>query len=359
MTSADLQPRSAEAAPDLRDELRFLASAAAQPGQAEPVQLVETHVSWLVLSAQRVWKLKKPVRGAWFDFSTVDAREANAREEVRLNRRLAPDVYAGVLALQRNNGLYALVPDSKGAAGPRTVDWLVEMRRLPAERMLDRMIPAREVQPCQVDALVAVLARFYRQAPRSPLLAGEYLARFASEQRANRDTLLQPRFHLDRAAAVLDAFDLALQAKSAALRERVRQGRLVDGHGDLRPEHVCLSSPPLVIDALEFSPVLRQVDPMDELAFLGLECEVAGAPWIALRLRSRAPGLLDDPMPATLWRFYRASRALLRARLCAAHLLDAQPRLASTWLPRARDYLRIACRALDGRVSGASPRDFA
>ena len=98
---------------------------------------------------------------------------------------------------------------------------------------------------------------------------------------------------------------------------------------------------------------------MDELAFLGLECEIAGAPWVALRLRSRAPELLGDPAPATLWRFYGAGRALLRARLCAAHLLDAQPRLPHTWLPRARNYLRLACRALDGRVIGASPRDFA
>lgn len=341
---ADPSNNPAEA--ELQDTLRFLGSPAAHPGANGPIEMIETHMSWVVLADDRALKLKKPVRTAWFDFTTLAARERNAREELRLNRRLAPAVYVGLVALCREAGSYVLLPEAEAPTDGRVVDWLVLMRRLPAERMLDRMIASGSVTPADIDRLIEVLARFYRAAPRPDLRGDDYLARFVSEQAINRSVLLQPQFALAEAAALLDAYGAAIAANADTLRARAQQHRLVDCHGDLRPEHVCLLPGPVVIDALEFSAALRQVDPVDELVFLGLECELAGAPWITTQLLSHLAGALDGPVPAALLRFHAAGRALLRARLCAAHLLDPNPRTPQKWLPRTRRYLALAGTAL-------------
>src|SRR5574341_615916 len=334
---------------DTRNKLEFLLSPQAHPGVAAAPELLETHMSWVILAGERVLKLKKPVRTAWLDFSTLAAREFDSREELRLNRRLAPDVYLGLLALCCRDGAYALLPEAEAGAG--VVDWLVQMRRLPAARMLDRLIAAGTLAPADIDALARLLVGFYRTAAPSALDADAYVERYAQQWRDDREVLLQPQFALAEAAPLLDAAARALQQLAPELRER----RLVDGHGDLRPEHVCLLSPPVVIDALEFNAALRQVDPFDELGYLGLECEIAGAPWIAARLLDAGSAALTPP-PAPLQHFYVAARALLRARLCAAHLLEPNPRLPAKWLPLARRYLQCARREVDACFSAATPR---
>ena len=334
------------ALPGAADTLRFLMSRAVHGADAEAAQLIETRMSWVILAGGRVLKMKKPLRSPLLDFSTLAARERNCREEIRLNRRIAPQVYLGLLALQWHDGRLALVPEERLPAPGVTLDWLVLMRRLPHERMLDRMIADGRLQPAHVDAVIALLADFYRRAPRTRLSADAYVARFRREHAIDREVLLQPRFAALAAGPALDRLAAALDGYAPALRERVLQGKVVDGHGDLRPEHVCLLDPPTVIDCLEFDTTLRQVDPFDELAFLGMECAVAGAPWVAPRLIEGMATALGDRPPQALSGLYAAARAVLRARLSVAHLLDPEPRTPARWLPLGRRYLEQAAFAL-------------
>lgn len=339
--------------PGAAARLRFLSSRAAHGEDPARVQLIETHMSWVVIAGERVLKMKKPVRYPFLDFSTPEARERNCREELRLNRRLAPQVYLGLLALKWHEGRFALVPEERLPAAGTTVDWLVLMRRLPAERMLDRVLAAGRLAASDVDAVLALLVDFYRRAQRTAMNPDAYVGRFRREQAVNRAQLLQPRFAGLDAGDVLDRIDAALDANAALLRERVLRGKVVDGHGDLRPEHVCLLDPPTIIDCLEFSAELRQVDPFDELAFLGLECAVSGAPWVGERLVAGAAAALDDAPPAALVPLYCANRAALRARLAVAHLLDPEPRTPARWLPLAGRYLAHAATALAALERGA------
>lgn len=346
---------------EIQAELAFLTSPRLHRASRGSVSLVETHRSWLVLDDTHVMKLKKPVRTSWADLSTARSREHNALEELRLNRRLAPEVYRGVLALLElpAGGGFALMPRSLlPPGGARVVDWLVLMRRLPAGRMLDRLIQRGELSEADIDLLAASLAMFYRQTSLSIMGPGAYLHRFDSEQALNRELLTMPRFARLHARPVLDALDAALKLQRSALRERAVRHSLVDGHGDLRPEHVCmLPHRPAVIDALEFSLILRQVDPFDELAFLGMECAVAGAPWAARRLLACFSHAMDDRPADALISFYAAARATLRARQCLAHLVEPGPDQTRRWEPRARRYLACASRSL-ARVlaSSAAPR---
>lgn len=353
-------PRSAGAG-ELRHEalLAFLRSPAAhrEDGRLpERVEAIETHMAWVFVAGGHALKLKKPVRYPSLDYSTAAAREMACREEVRLNRRLAPDVYQGVTAVQWHAGRFVLVADAP-ARDAAAIDWLVRMRRLPAERMLDRAIAEGTVADTDIDALADLLAAFYRRAPRVDLEAGEYLSRLRREQAISREVLLRPQFRLDAAAAALDRLDDALQRSRGALQARAASRHIVDGHGDLRPEHVCLLNPPVIIDALEFSPLLRQVDPIDELAFFALECERAGAPRIGQRLIGQVAAALGDEPPPVLLPLYRASRALLRARLAMAHLLDPQPRAPARWAPLAQRYIGLGLEALADfdRLSAATP----
>jgi aminoglycoside phosphotransferase family enzyme len=324
-------------------KVRFLGRPASYAGAPGDVVAVETHMSWVFLAGERAFKLKKPVSFPFLDFSTLAARETSCREEVRLNRRLAPDTYLGVVPL-RSDVKGNLSLDGDG----RVVDWLVVMRRLPDDRMLDRLLARGAIDAADLERVTEMLASFYRRADRADISPAAYVGRFVRQQALNREVLTRRDFAIDhgRVAAVLDRLDRHLIRNRAPLEDRVRSGRVFDGHGDLRPEHVCLVEPIVIFDCLEFNRELRLADPFDEIAFLGMECAVAGAAWVGpVLVRQLADGLCEQP-PRALLSFYRAFRALLRARLALAHLLDPEPREPAKWEPLAARYLKLADQAL-------------
>jgi len=355
MTSAEPLPIRVP----LAEKVRFMMVSADGRDGEQAARSIETHMSWVFLRGKRAYKLKKPVRYDFLDFSTLAAREFNCREEIRLNRRLATDIYLGVLPMYADiDGQLSLgaIDPMVGTADPsahhRTppgrvvVDWLVLMLRLPADRMLDSQIVAGTVTPAQVDRLGDRLISFYRDALVVRIDARTYVERQYQNLAEHRRVLLDPRFASLRASEALDRYRSALADRHAALAERACGGHIREGHGDLRPEHVLLVQEPAAIDCLEFNRALREIDPFDEIAYLGLECRLLGADWIGPRLIDRCAAGLGAPPPSTLISLYGAGRALLRARLVAAHLLEPEVRTPRRWMPQARRYLALAQRLL-------------
>lgn len=333
----------------LREKVSHLSRPESYPEKPAAVEVVQTHMSVVFLTGQHAWKLKKPVRHDFLDFSTLEARRADCEEELRLNRRFAPDVYLGIVPL-------AVTPQGALRLGGEgePVEWLVKMRRLPAELMLDHAIRRGGVSRQDVRRFAFVLADFYRRAEPVALDAAHYRRRLERDIRANGDELSAPEYSMppDRVRSVT-ARQLAVLEREAPLFDaRVAERRIVESHGDLRPEHICLGPEPLFIDCLEFNREWRVLDPADELAYLAMECEHAGAPWIGevvFETYREATG--DDP-PAALVRFYKAYRATVRARLSAWHLKDnPDPADQGKWAARAQRYLELA-----GRYA-AAPRD--
>lgn len=341
----------------LKDKVTFLSLPAAWPGRPLRIDWEETHMSWVFLGGDTVFKLKKPVKYPFLDFSTLAAREFNCREEIRLNRRLAPDIYLGVLPLTLEaDGKLAL--DGAG----KVIDWLVNMRRLPAERMLDRAIEQGTVTRIEVEAIADVLAAFYEEVEPAELKPQEFIAGFVDGLAESETVLTMPQFDLPHETVnmLLKAARDFIAGSSGLLVDRVQQGHVVEGHGDLRPEHVCLVDPPVIIDCLEFNHRLRLVDPFDELSYLGLECERLGASWIGTILARRHNDAPSDRLLA----FYTVYRACLRARLALAHLLEPEPRKPEKWIPLARQYIALAERASSrmappGVPQSSPPRDSA
>ena len=326
------------AGPTLDAKVSFLSRPDAyRPPPGEVVRR-ETHMSWVFLVGDRVYKLKKPVRFPYLDFSTIARREAACRAELRLNRALAPDIYLDVLPLvDTGEGL------SIGGAGT-PVDWLVFMARLDERNMLDRIIDERRVEISQLDRLVAVLAQFYRSATPVFLSPAVHLADWKRSLAYNRRVLLDPCFGIP--AGLVRRIDRAqrrfLERRGHLIAARLRHRRIVDGHGDLRPEHICVDDKVRIIDCLEFNPRLRVVDPFDEIVYLSLECERLGPAWVGAYIERRMKCMLRDGPVEELFTFYRCHRATLRARLAIAHLLEEHPRTPEKWPRLAASYLALA-----------------
>jgi aminoglycoside phosphotransferase family enzyme len=270
--------------------------------------------------------------------STLARREAACRAELRLNRALALDIYLDVLPLvDTGEGL------SIGGAGA-PVDWLVLMKRLDERDMLDRIIGERRVEIPQLDRLVAVLSQFYRSAAPVFLSPAVHLADWQRSLAYNRRILLDPRFGIP--AGLVRRIDRAqrrfLGRHGHLIAARLRHRRIVAGHGDLRPEHICIDDKVRIIDCLEFNPRLRVVDPFDEIAYLSLECERLGAAWVGAFIERRMKRMLRDGPAEALFTFYRCHRATLRARLAIAHLLEEHPRTPEKWPRLAATYLKLA-----------------
>ncbi len=309
-------------------------------------------MSWVFLTGDRVYKLKKPVRYPYLDFGTLERRRFFCEEEVRLNRRLAPLVYRGVVPLRRIGGTFSL-----GGAQGRVVDWLVEMERLPQRDMLDERIRSGRVAQHDIEAVAARLSSFYRACVSVGAEGRAYLDHLTEEQAINREILLSAGLGTsDAAAAPVAAVDALLAEARPLIEARIAQGAIVEGHGDLRPEHVSLVRPPQIIDCLEFDRTMRIIDPYDEVNYLGLECDMLGAGWIRQVLNEAIDRSLHSRPPAGLLVLYAAFRCLLRARLSIAHRLEKPARHPGKWLPLALRYLKQAQRELVSPRYRAAPK---
>lgn len=360
-------PRS-RAAPGLEQKVSFLRDRRSYPDAPAAVQAIETHFAWVFLTRRHAYKLKKPVRQSHMDYRTLAARERGCREEVRLNRRLAPAVYQGVVPLCLERGRLVLGRGGTLAPGRdgrlvfgrdgQVVDWLVRMRRLPASRMLDRVLTrgrsvGADLEPvltrgrissADLDRIVAALQRFYARAAPSPVAPAAYVARLKREVRANARVLRHYGAQLPQrlVTRVIDAQLALIDHAKPWLAPRGAQ--VVEGHGDLRAEHVALGPPVAIIDALEFDRCLRLLDPAEEIALLALEIGRLGHAALADELVRRFRAASGHAAAPIAFAFYKSHRAATRAKVAAWHLGDPQFPDPRPWVARTRSLLEDALR---------------
>lgn len=327
-------------------KLQALQGVACYPVPASSVELIETHFAWVFMVGEHAYKLKKPIAYPLLDLRTVADRHRNCLEEVRLNRRLAPDVYLGAvpLVVTRQGELRV------GGEGAE-IDWLVWMKRLPAAAMLDRALTDNTWTPAALANVGELLARFYQRQRRYFYPVSHYLSRLLDRAAGEGAALLAPELNLDAASvnSAVAAVRTSIDALRGELGERAVQGRVLECHGDLRPEHICLA-PACVIDSLEFSRELRILDPAEELAYLRLECEVSGAREVAEQIIAAYQQCSEDRFPNNLLDCYQSCRALVRAKILAWHILDPSVATLAPWTEKAQAYVALAERyALSAR----------
>ncbi len=327
----------------LAAKVAFLKRAHSYPEPSSGIVAKETHMSWVFLTDGYAYKLKKPVRYPFLDFSTLDARRRDCEAEVRLNRRLTDDVYLGIEPLTANAaGELRLGKDG------RIVDWLVKMRRLPDERSVDALIKHNKLSEGDVTKIARFLTRFYQQSRPIDLSPSSFRQSLERDVRANEIALKNERYRLPgrKVERLSQLQRKVLNSKGDLFDARAIEARIVEGHGDLRPEHVYLNGKPQIIDCLEFKEEFRHLDPVDELTFFAMECERLGAPFAGPLLLRTYTEMTGDRPDATLIHFYRAFRACLRAKIAVWHLDEPDVRTPHLWRRRANEYLALAERSI-------------
>ncbi|HEX5617679.1 MAG TPA: AAA family ATPase [Solirubrobacteraceae bacterium] len=301
----------------------------------DPVEVRETHISRVLLTRDRAFKFKKPVRLPFVDYSTLERRHSFCREEVRLNRRLAPDIYRGVRAVVATETGVELAPEDADGA----VDYVVEMRRYDERCTLAHRLAAGSAGEAEVCAVGRRLAEFHASADLPPQPEGAVPA-LAAMLAENFATLQALGADVDDAERLADAF---VSGRRAELERRARAGLVRDGHGDLRAEHVVLERGIEIVDCVEFDPTLRQIDVGLDLAFLVMDLlRHDERPAAALVRAYREAG--GDPGDDALLSFFAAQRALIRAKVALVRATQVDPVDAARRRADAASLLELANR---------------
>jgi aminoglycoside phosphotransferase family enzyme/predicted kinase len=278
------------------------------------------------------------VRFEFLDFSTPELRHRACQEELRLNRRLASDVYIDVLPItQDRSGTLEL--NGQGIE----VDWVVKMRRLPAETALDVLLRENRLEPEDAEAIAKHLTNFYSGLLPKPLNSDDYRQALERHIRANGTALLDSiPAERSRLRRIQGAQLRYVYVRPELINDRVASGRIVDGHGDLRPEHIYLDDRPIVIDCIEFSEELRTVDIADELSFLWMECQRLGDGRVGETVLSQYQQVCEDEIPESLLAFYAGYRALVRAKVALLRDQQVAGRVAQPPADLIRQYVDLA-----------------
>ncbi len=285
-------------------------------GGEDRVELVETHISWVLLAGDLAYKFKKPLRLDFLDFSTLEQRRAACREELRINRRTAPDLYLDVLALTGGDEAPRL-----GGEGP-VLDWAVRMRRFPADALLSVRAAAGDLQPHHIDALARAVAAFHGAA--AVATADQPWGRSAPIRQLVRDNLppLQARVRGTALEPVLTALGDWSEREGERLaplfESRRAAGRVREGHGDLHLGNlIWWRGAPQLFDAIEFDPALRWIDVVADAAFLFMDLHAHGLAPLAWRFMNAYLDETGDHAGLEALAFYAAYRALVRAKVAA------------------------------------------
>jgi aminoglycoside phosphotransferase family enzyme/predicted kinase len=304
---------------DLPQIIEALSDPYAYPDPVGQVEVRHTHISAVFLAGPYVYKVKKPVELGFLDFSTLAKRRHYCVEEVRLNRRLAPEVYLGVVPVTR---------DDKGVrveGGGAVVEWAVKMRRLPDEATLQSRLPRGEVGVQMVEALARKIASFHAQAESGPRVAG--FGRFEVVARNARENFEQSTAHVGNTvskavfARAQSLTEEALARHRALIESRSERGVPRDTHGDLRLGHVYYfpdREPPgdlVIIDCIEFNERFRFADPVADMAFLVMGLTLHGHRDLARAFTEAYFRASGDREGRALVPFYTAYRAAVRGKV--------------------------------------------
>lgn len=332
---------------DTEDQARLIAALQDPQRFPHPVsafRVLETHISYVLLTGTHAYKFKKPINLGFLDFTTLEKRRFYCHEELRLNRRLAPELYEAVVAI-------CGTPDDPRLEGPgptrgEPIDYAVRMRQFGDEARLDQVSDRGGLTAAHIDQIAEDLAAFHRQAPHAGMeslfgsaagIGDRMLQNFEQiglhcEDAAVHDRLLPLRdWTLAKLHEVHDDFEL-----------RRREGWIRECHGDLHLANMALIDGRVVIfDALEFAEDLRWIDPLSEAAFLYMDLEQRGHAILARRFLNQYLEAANDYQALNLFRPYLVYRALVRAKVAAiaAHQHHKQPEQHAAALTTLRAYL--------------------
>lgn len=336
--------------------LAALLRPAAYPHAAGEIVHLETHISHIFLAGEYAYKLKKPVDFGFLDFTTPEKRRAACAEEVRLNARLAPDIYLGVVPVCHDQTGYHVRPQGC-APGEAEAEMLVHMRRFPQEGLLDHLATSGKLTTHIMTDIARQLAQFHATAARGPEI--DRFGNIDSVREPVMQNFVQTRPYIGRTVSAAIHTHLRAWAEdflhnhAGLFSERVHAGKIVDGHGDLHLRNMCkLDGRVLIFDCIEFNPALRAGDVMNDIAFLIMDLDHRALAAHANRFLNEYLEQTRDYAGLKLLDFYRFYRACVRAKVLSFES-DTAPATGRRGVEQeAASYFDLAEQVLTPRAPG-------
>ncbi len=290
------------------------------PDTPREIELVQTHISYLFLTGEHVYKVKKAVDFGFVDFTTLEKRRFYCHQELSLNRRLCPDVYLDVVPIAQDDGHIHF-----GERG-RVIEYAVKMRQLPRGQTMDRLLESNQVTKEMVTGVTRKLVDFHSKAGTGADISkyGELRAiRFNTEenfsQTSNHVGLTIPAEGYQRIKDYTNAF---LERNASLFAKRVSEGRIRDCHGDLHAAHICFADDVYIFDCIEFNDRFRYQDVASEVAFLAMDLDYHGRSDLSQHFVQAYVSDSGDRELLELLSFYKCYRAYVRGKVDSFKLGD-------------------------------------
>jgi len=331
----------------LPDFVNFLLEPTAYASAPEAVKLVQTHISYVFLAGDFVYKFKKPVNFGFLDFTTIAKRHQFCQQELILNRRLCPSIYLELVALEKKNSSFNLTSQAQ-ADMDTTVEFGVKMKRMPEERMMANVIKSGSLTPEMIDAICDVLVPFYTKAD-----GGSEIQEFGRPEAVSVnifENFTQTETFIGSGSLSKAQFDRIKNFSAKFLQQddlftqRISAGRIRDCHGDLYSANICLADKVYIFDCIEFNERFRFCDVASDIAFLAMDLDFHGLTNLSDRFVSRFIQKSGDNTLKKMLNFYKCYRAYVRGKinLFTANAPEVDMPTKQQCLDMAKKYFQLA-----------------
>lgn len=324
------------------DDVRHMAADGHFHGKVLHGKVEETHISWVILSGRHAFKIKKPLRLSFLDFSTKKLRKEFCEREVEINRRFST-IYLGVLPVRKVGDHWQL-----GGTMGQLSDYAVHMKRMAQSRRMDHMLSRGKVTPQDIRALSAEIAAFHQVAQKVFTPFHLHVARQTFNDILGVSNILSEHLGPAYSTWIREAVtwsNQVLKAHANRFRQRIREGLQRDVHGDLHSANIFLYRRPVLFDGLEFNDMYRQIDVLYELAYLGMDLEAFGQPGLAkLLVQSYLQHFpcVESREDRLIYVYFKCLRANIRAKVHAMSILQADtPDESRLHIHETRRYLKL------------------
>jgi hypothetical protein len=293
--------------------VQALLAPGAYPHHPARVEMAQTQMSFVFLTGDLVYKVKKPVDLGYLDYTTLEKRHFFCQQEVELNRRLAPGIYLGVVPVVRRGG--QVLVEGEG----EVLEYAVKMRQLPRERTLDMLLSQNQVTEEMVKQVAQKLARFHEKAHTSPQIAAfgslDIVLKNVEENFSQTKEYIGRTISEEGYGAIKDYTYSFIEKSRRLFERRVAGSRIRDCHGDLHAAHVCFSDDIYIFDCIEFNERFRYTDVASEVAFLAMDLDFHSRPDLSRAFVQAYTEYSGDQGLARLLDFYKVYRAYVRGKV--------------------------------------------
>jgi aminoglycoside phosphotransferase family enzyme len=326
----------------LPSTVKALLKPQAYPHKPQKIELVQTQMSFIFLTGEYVYKIKKPVNLGYLDYTTLEKRHFFCHQELKLNRRLCPDAYLAVVSIVEEKGEVRI--EGQGKA----IEYAVKMKQLPQDRMMDVLLLRGQVTPEMVAKVAEKLVGFHQKAQTNPKIAAfgrlDVISQNCDENFAQTEKYIGISITAEEYHKIKNYTNYFIDSNASLFDKRVREGKIRDCHGDLHAAHVCFTDDICIYDCIEFNDRFRYSDVASEIAFLAMDLDRYQQAGLSRHLVNTYVGLSHDEELRKLLDFYKCYRAYVRGKVESFKLDDPyipQEEKAKV-LTAAQSYFRLA-----------------